>query len=115
MSIGSAQWLFGGVEPLGPAVVVDVGIEAPRPDREVEGRHGLLEPLGIELEQACEGAQILRRERRVDRGHEARQRLGVDDHIADLVRLLRDQPAPDRVALGPEVLALVVEALGVRG
>jgi hypothetical protein len=34
------------------------------------------------------------------------------DH-ADLSGLLRDQPAPDRVALRPEVLALVVEALRV--
>ena len=33
--------------------------------------------------------------------------------IRDLLRLPRDQPAPDRVALRPEVLALVVEALAV--
>src|SRR5690606_36996904 len=31
----------------------------------------------------------------------------------DLSRLLRDQSAPDRIALGPEILTLVVEAPGV--
>src|SRR6266851_6592192 len=33
--------------------------------------------------------------------------------MPDLPRLLRDQPAPDRIALGPEVLALVVESLAL--
>src|SRR5207247_886296 len=47
------------------------------------------------------------------RRHEAADGLAVDDRIAGLPGLLRDQPAPDGVALGPEVLALVVEALGV--
>ena len=47
------------------------------------------------------------------RRHEAADRLRVDDRVADLPRLQRDEPAPDRVALRPEVLALVVEALRV--
>ena len=47
------------------------------------------------------------------RRHEAADGLGIDDRVADLPGLLRHQPAPDRVALGPEVLALVVEARGV--
>ena len=38
---------------------------------------------------------------------------GVEDDVGDLVGLGGDQPAPDRVALRPDVLALVVEALGV--
>ena len=41
------------------------------------------------------------------------QRGRVEDDVGDLVRLLRDEPAPDRVALRPDILALVVEALGV--
>ncbi len=39
--------------------------------------------------------------------------VGVEDDVGDLVGLRRDQAAPDRVALRPDVLALVVEALGV--
>src|SRR3972149_358251 len=33
--------------------------------------------------------------------------------VADLARLSRDEPAPDRVALGPEVPPLIVKAAGV--
>jgi len=36
----------------------------------------------------------------------------IEDDIGDLVGLGCDQPAPDRVALGPDVLALVIEARG---
>ena len=39
--------------------------------------------------------------------------LRIDDRIGDLVRLLRDQAAPDRIALRPDILAFVVEALAV--
>ena len=37
----------------------------------------------------------------------------IEDDVGDLVGLGGHQPAPDRVALRPDVLALVVEALGV--
>ena len=37
----------------------------------------------------------------------------IEDDVGDLVGLGGDQPAPDRVALRPDVLALVVEALRV--
>ncbi len=37
----------------------------------------------------------------------------IEDDVGDLVRLRRHQAAPDRIALRPDVLALVVEALGV--
>ena len=40
--------------------------------------------------------------------------FGIDDRIGDLIGLLRDEASPDRVALRPEVLALVVEAFGMR-
>ena len=40
-------------------------------------------------------------------------RLGIDDRVGHLIRLLRDQPTPDGVTLGPEILTLVVEPLGV--
>src|SRR6185369_14479855 len=39
--------------------------------------------------------------------------LRVDDRVRDLAGLARDELAPDRVALRPEVLALVVEALAI--
>ena len=45
--------------------------------------------------------------------HEAANGLAVDDRITNLPRLLRHQAAPDGVALGPEVFALVVEAFAV--
>ena len=56
---------------------------------------------------------VARLDRRIERGHEQRQRRRVEDDVGDLVRLLRHQPPPDRVALRPDLLALVVEALRV--
>ena len=38
-----------------------------------------------------------------------RQRLGVNDRVSDLIRLLRDKLAPDCIALRPEILSFVVE------
>jgi hypothetical protein len=77
----------------------------------------------VVLQRAQEGgcvqpqlARELRQRVRQDAGehgrHEAADGLAVDDRVADLPRLLRHEAAPDRVALGPEVLALVVEAPG---
>ena len=39
--------------------------------------------------------------------------LAIEDDVGDLVGLGGDQAAPDRVALRPDILALVVEAQGV--
>src|SRR3546814_15145270 len=47
------------------------------------------------------------------RRHEEADGLLVDDDVADLVGLTGDEAAPDSVALRPEVLAFVVEALGM--
>ena len=52
-------------------------------------------------------------DRRKQRRHEAVATLTIEDDVGDLVGLRGHQPAPDRVALRPDVLALVIEALGV--
>src|SRR5687767_2483727 len=41
------------------------------------------------------------------------QRLGVDDRVGDLIRLVRNQTAPNRVALRPEVFAFVIKAFHI--
>ena len=51
--------------------------------------------------------------RRKHRRHEMRQPFGVNDRVGNLIRLARNEPAPDRIALGPEIFTLVVEALGL--
>lgn len=48
---------------------------------------------------------------RVDGGHEKLPGFGVDDGIGDLIGLCGDKPAPDRVALWPDILAFVLEPL----
>ena len=67
----------------------------------------------VEAELACELRQRGGFRSREHRRHEAADRLGVDQRIANLRRLLRDEPSPDRISLRPEVLALVVETLRV--
>ncbi len=73
----------------------------------------LLDGCRIEAELGRQFADGRRFDRREDRRHEQVDRFGVDDRIGDLPRLLRDQAAPDGVALGPGVLALVVEAFAL--
>src|SRR5438874_2160150 len=50
------------------------------------------------------------RDGREDGRHELPDRLRIDDDVSDLAGLLGNEPAPDGVSLGPEVLSLVVEA-----
>ncbi len=68
----------------------------------------------VKLQLACQLFQRGGADRRKYRWHEAADRLGIDDHVADLVGLAGDQPSPDGIALRPEVLAFVIEAFGVR-
>src|SRR3989338_9076674 len=98
------------IEPFGPAVVEPAHIEYARPHRPVELLHGRYQGVRLQFQTARQLGDGWRLDRRVDRGYEAPDRLGVDDAVGDLIRLSRDEPAPDRVARGPEVFPLVVEA-----
>ena len=71
-------------------------------------------------EGCCRQAQLPRQlvnrvglDWREHRRHEEFTRLCIDDRVSHLVRLCRNQAAPDCIALGPHVLALVVEPLPV--
>ncbi|MNP25870.1 hypothetical protein D3C76_1186960 [compost metagenome] len=50
---------------------------------------------------------------RKHRRHEPAEGLLVDDRVSLLTGLTRDQAPPDRIPLGPEVFALVIEAFTV--
>ena len=101
-------------DAFGAAVVENGVVEGAGPHRGVEVGHGLFQRGRIER-RACRRARgcVGAADRRKERRHEHRDDGGVEDDVGDLVRLRRDQPAPDRVALRPDVLALVVEALRV--
>ena len=88
-------------------------VERSRLHRGVEFGHGLLKCCRIKLEFPCEFGDGGGADRRKQRRHEAGHDAGVEDDIGDLIGLGGDQPAPDRVALRPDILALVVKALGM--
>ena len=103
---------LGRSQPLGAASIELAGVEGAGLHGLVVGAHGRVQRDGIEPELAGQLADRVGADRREHRGHEQLLALAVDDRVGDLVLLLRDQPAPDRVALGPDVLALVIEPLG---
>ena len=88
-------------------------VEGAGPHRGVEVGDGFFQRRRIELELGGELGDAVGLDRRKQRRHETVARTGVEDDVGDLVGLSCDQPAPDRVALRPDILALVVEALGV--
>ena len=89
-------------------------VEGAGPDRGVERPDGLVQRVGVELERHGQLPDRTGGDWRIERGNESADRLRVDDREGELIRLLRDQPAPDRISLRPEVLAFVVEALRLR-
>ncbi len=88
-------------------------IESAGPHRSVELGRGLFQCGRIELKLARKLGDGGGFDRRKQRRHEAVARTGVENDVGDLVGLGCHQPPPDRVAFRPDVLALVVEALGV--
>ena len=100
-------------QSFGAAIVQDGVIEGARPHRGVEVGHGLFQRCRIELELAGELGDGGGSDRRKQRRHEACDDARVEDDVGDLVGLGRHQPSPDGVAFRPDILALVVEALGV--
>src|SRR5215831_4050824 len=68
-------------------------------------------------ERQAERHGQLRDARRGNRGkhrrHEAPGDFGVDDAIRGLIRLPGNEAAPDGVPFGPEILALIIEALAL--
>ena len=100
-------------DAFGAAIVQDGVIERAGLHRGVEIGDGLFQRGRIELELGGEFGDRRRADRREQRRHEARDHGRIENDVGDLVGLGRHQPAPDRVALRPDVLALVIEALGV--
>ena len=105
-----AQCVLSGWRPIVSAVVEHRLIER-------SGLHGLVEAVHFLTRTSTWKPELVREladrgglQRRKDGRHEVPDRLGVDDRIGDLLRLLGNQPAPHRIALRPEILALVVEA-----
>ena len=108
-----AQCVFSGCRPSvrqssSTAWSNDAGAHGP-----IEGVDGRLQLLGRQIQLRRKLPDRARRLRRKHRRHESADRLGIDDRKRDLVGLPGHERSPDGVALRPEVLALVVEALGV--
>ncbi len=95
------------------AVELQVVEHLARFDRLVEAVDGLADLRRVQLHLDRQFLDRIGLDRREHRRHEQRERLGVADRIGDLVGLLRDQAAPDGIALRPDILALVVETVAV--
>ena len=114
-TMGRAQCDLGGSSPS-----VSAAVELSRVERCPGGRPALKAStvsVTVAGSRPMAVGQLLDRvghHRGEHRRHEERRPTGrVDQDVADLVGLGRHQAAPDGVALGPEVLALVVEAVPV--
>lgn len=86
---------------------------APTTNRVVEFVHGSHEGGRIERKFCRKLCDRLRSDRRIDRWPEKRLGVGIENRICDLIRATCDEPAPDRIALGPGLFAFVVEALAI--
>ena len=79
----------------------------------VEARHGVDQGVGVQAEFFSQLGQAVGDDGRKHRWHEAAHRFGIDDGVANLALLASDQAAPNGVALGPKILALVVKTLAM--
>src|SRR6202521_1526810 len=95
------------------AIVEHGVIECSRADRFIELAHPRFERGGMELERQRKLAHGVGLNRREHWWNKLAHRVGIDNRVRDLIGLRGHEPAPDRVALGPEVEALVVEALRI--
>src|SRR5262249_36915587 len=84
------------------------------------GLHGLIECQDggfkfpwLQSESYGQLRDARRGNRRKHRRHETARNFGVDDAIRGLIRLLGHKAAPDGVPFGPEIFALVIEALAL--
>ena len=95
------------------AVVQRLVIEGARTDGAVEALDGRGQRARRHVDGGGQLADGARDDRREHRRHEPAGDSGVDDRIRDLIRLLRDEASPDRVAFRPVVLAFVVEPIAM--
>src|SRR5262249_26881969 len=91
----------------------DLVIEAPGPYGLVEPANRAFEFFRGETKSDGQFHDARCRYRRKHRRHEPAHRFRVDDRVGDLIRLLCDESSPDRVALRPKILALIVKTIAV--
>ena len=105
--------VFGGSRPFGAAIVELRCVEVAGPHGGVEVARRVLSSVArIELELAAASSLIVAAfDRRKNRRHEQRRSIWRRRSNRRSGRAAARQPAPDRIALRPEILALVVEAL----
>src|SRR5258707_4715985 len=100
---------LGRRQAFGAAIVEDGVIEGAGPNRGVEIGDGLLQHGRIEFEFNGQLRDRAGLDRREQRRHEAVAGDWVEDDVGDLVRLRRHEPAPDWLALRPDILPLLVK------
>ena len=97
----------------GRAIVQNCVVESSRTNCAIERPHCCFQGGRIESQLAGKLVDGLSDDGWKDRWNETAEGLRVDDGVGDLAGLLRDETPPYGIALGPEVLAFVVEALAV--
>ena len=100
-------------QSLGTAIVEIGVVECPGPYSGIEIGDGSLEYVRIDFELHRQLAQRIRLYRRKQRWHKKLKRRCIENDVPDLIGLRCNQPAPDGVALGPDILAFVIEPVPV--
>ena len=86
-------------------------VKAARLTGRVVGAQGFHEGALIQVQTSRQLGQAGSFHSTENRWHKASYRLGINDGIGELPRLLRHQAPPDGIALGPEVFTLIVKTL----
>ena len=100
-------------QPFRPAIIQLTALEGARADGGVVFGHHLFQLAGIEAGHAGELGDAVGAIGREDAGQVVHDRLAVGDGEGFLHGLLGDQPAPDGIALRPDILAFVIEAIDI--
>src|SRR5262249_4581040 len=104
---------FRWLNALSAAIIQCLVIKGSRLHGLIECQDGGFKFPGRQSQRYRQLLDARRGNRRKHRWHETPGDFGVDDAIRRLIRLLGNQATPDGVPFGPEILALVIEALAL--
>ena len=104
---------FRRVDSIGPAIIELITVECSRLNRAIKTLYRRLQCRGIKPKLPRQFSNRVSANRGEYRWHEEALGLGVHDRVCNLLWPLCHKSSPDRVALRPHVLTLIVKTLGL--